>query len=208
MDGAKPHWQSGDRRCRARRKRTLERCRAWAVRGEAVCRVHGAGGGRPAIHGQRSTVRDRLRWGYERELHAEAAHFLRLGGRLTEREYKLLVALKYEPVRCRARSKRSGLRCRRRPTRGYLVCAMHGSRGGRPRADGREPGCDRVSRLRARMRRGCARLSWARMVRLADGLSIEPPPTSSELRRTTLFRSLLAEAARQATEAASASRPT
>lgn len=35
------------RRCRARSKRSGERCRAPAVRGWNVCRFHGAGGGAP-----------------------------------------------------------------------------------------------------------------------------------------------------------------
>ncbi len=34
-------------RCSARSKRTRERCRAPAVKGWAVCRFHGAGGGGP-----------------------------------------------------------------------------------------------------------------------------------------------------------------
>jgi hypothetical protein len=35
-------------RCTARSKRTGQRCRGPAVRGWAVCRFHGAGGGQPA----------------------------------------------------------------------------------------------------------------------------------------------------------------
>jgi len=35
------------RRCKARSKRTGERCLAPAVRGWTVCRFHGAGGGAP-----------------------------------------------------------------------------------------------------------------------------------------------------------------
>jgi len=49
------------RRCHAMAKRTGERCRCPAVRGWAVCRVHGAGGGHGAgpshprwVHGGRS----------------------------------------------------------------------------------------------------------------------------------------------------------
>ena len=34
-------------RCKARSKRTKERCRAPAVKGWAVCRMHGARGGAP-----------------------------------------------------------------------------------------------------------------------------------------------------------------
>ena len=34
-------------RCRARSKRSAFQCRAPAVRGYAVCRMHGAGGGAP-----------------------------------------------------------------------------------------------------------------------------------------------------------------
>ena len=48
-------------RCRAKAKRTGERCRCPAVRGWSVCRVHGAGGGHRAgpshprwVHGGRS----------------------------------------------------------------------------------------------------------------------------------------------------------
>ena len=39
-------------RCRARSKRTRERCRAPAMRGWNVCRFHGAGGG--ALKGKRN----------------------------------------------------------------------------------------------------------------------------------------------------------
>ena len=34
-------------RCKAKSKRTGERCRAPSVRGRLVCRMHGAGGGAP-----------------------------------------------------------------------------------------------------------------------------------------------------------------
>lgn len=34
-------------RCKARSKRSGERCRGPAVRGKQVCRMHGAGGGAP-----------------------------------------------------------------------------------------------------------------------------------------------------------------
>jgi hypothetical protein len=34
-------------RCKAKSKRTGQRCRAPAVRGRPVCRMHGAGGGAP-----------------------------------------------------------------------------------------------------------------------------------------------------------------
>lgn len=62
-------------RCHARAKSTGERCRAPAVRGWRVCRVHGAGGGHKAgpehprwKHGGRSR---------EAELARSLAHLLR-----------------------------------------------------------------------------------------------------------------------------------
>ena len=55
-------------RCRARAKRTGERCKCPAVRGWAVCRVHGAGGGHKAgtshpqwKHGGSSREMDEMR---------------------------------------------------------------------------------------------------------------------------------------------------
>ena len=35
-------------------------------------------------------------------------------------------------IRCKARSKRTGLRCRAPAVRGWSVCRMHGARGGAP----------------------------------------------------------------------------
>jgi len=55
-------------RCHAKAKRTGKRCKAPAVRGWAVCRVHGAGGGHKAgpshpqwKHGCRSREMDEMR---------------------------------------------------------------------------------------------------------------------------------------------------
>ena len=55
-------------RCTAKSKRTGERCKAPAVNGWAVCRVHGAGGGAPRgkahwnwKHGERSSEAVELR---------------------------------------------------------------------------------------------------------------------------------------------------
>lgn len=55
-------------RCHARAKSTGEHCKAPAVKGWAVCRVHGAGGGAPRgrahwnwKHGERSAEATRLR---------------------------------------------------------------------------------------------------------------------------------------------------
>jgi uncharacterized protein YjcR len=41
----------------------------------------------------------------------------------------------HQAVRCRAKSKRSGLRCRAPAVRGYSVCRMHGAGGGAPRGN-------------------------------------------------------------------------
>jgi uncharacterized protein YjcR len=38
-------------------------------------------------------------------------------------------------LRCRAKSKRTGLRCRAPAVRGYSVCRMHGAKGGAPRGN-------------------------------------------------------------------------
>jgi uncharacterized protein YjcR len=40
-----------------------------------------------------------------------------------------------QALRCRARSKRSGLRCRAPAVRGFRVCRMHGAGGGAPRGN-------------------------------------------------------------------------
>jgi uncharacterized protein YjcR len=38
----------------------------------------------------------------------------------------------HQALRCRARSKRSGLQCRSPAVRGHSVCRMHGASGGAP----------------------------------------------------------------------------
>lgn len=43
-------------RCRAKSKRSGVRCRKKPEPGRRVCRMHGAGGGRPIIHGRYSKV--------------------------------------------------------------------------------------------------------------------------------------------------------
>src|SRR5258708_633382 len=43
-----PSPMHGSPRCRARSKRSRQRCRSLAVNGKFVCRMHGAGGGAPA----------------------------------------------------------------------------------------------------------------------------------------------------------------
>ena len=41
----------------------------------------------------------------------------------------------HQALRCRAKSKRSGLRCRSPAVRGHSVCRMHGAGGGAPRSN-------------------------------------------------------------------------
>ena len=41
----------------------------------------------------------------------------------------------HQALRCRARSKRSGLQCRAPAVRGYAVCRMHGAGGAAPRGN-------------------------------------------------------------------------
>lgn len=49
-------------RCEAKSKSTGERCKNPAVKGKAVCRLHGAHGGRPLIHGMyRGVVSEKVR---------------------------------------------------------------------------------------------------------------------------------------------------
>ena len=52
-------------RCTAKSKRTGERCKRPPATGWGVCRMHGAGGGRPIVHGRYSKVLKRLRGHYE-----------------------------------------------------------------------------------------------------------------------------------------------
>lgn len=61
-------------RCSARSKRSGSRCRSPAVRGKAVCRMHGAGAGAP--EGERNG-----RW----------RHGMRSGGMLAERTMRRLL---------------------------------------------------------------------------------------------------------------------
>jgi uncharacterized protein YjcR len=41
----------------------------------------------------------------------------------------------HQALRCRAKSKRSGLRCQAPAIRGYAVCRMHGAGGGAPKGN-------------------------------------------------------------------------
>jgi hypothetical protein len=41
----------------------------------------------------------------------------------------------HQALRCRAKSKRSGLQCRSPAVRGHSVCRMHGAGGGAPRGN-------------------------------------------------------------------------
>ena len=59
-------------RCTATSKRTRERCKRAPSPGWAVCRMHGAGGGRPIKHGRYSKVLGRLRTSYEEALAQES----------------------------------------------------------------------------------------------------------------------------------------
>lgn len=70
-------------RCRARSKRSGKPCRAPAVRGKPVCRMHGAGGGAPA--GNRN-ARRHGRYGREAiEVRRAVAVLIRDGRELVER---------------------------------------------------------------------------------------------------------------------------
>ena len=59
-------------RCTAKSKRSKERCQNTPVPGWNVCRMHGAGGGRPIKHGRYSKVLGRLRKSYEEALAHES----------------------------------------------------------------------------------------------------------------------------------------
>jgi hypothetical protein len=41
----------------------------------------------------------------------------------------------HQALRCRAKSKRSGLQCQAPAVRGYAVCRMHGAGGGAPKGN-------------------------------------------------------------------------
>ncbi len=59
-----PGWKErtgrGQRRCQARKRIALTQCGAIAVEAWSVCRIHGAGAGRPTTHGRYSKVGGRL----------------------------------------------------------------------------------------------------------------------------------------------------
>ena len=71
-------------RCRARSKRSGLQCRAPAVRGSSVCRMHGAGGGAPKGN------RNALKYG---SFTAEAIETRRLVAALTKQTRDLVKAL-------------------------------------------------------------------------------------------------------------------
>lgn len=180
---------SNDRRCTAHARGTGRQCRAWAVRGERVCQVHGAGGGRPIIHGRYSKALGIVGQAWRREMLARVSAILRIGGDVRG-DLTLLEAFLDPPDQCRARSKQTGQRCQRRPTRGFLVCYYHGSRGGRRRKDGLGT-FGRVEALLKDLDRQRARLQWRRLVALVDCLPVQPEATRDELESALMIREVL-----------------
>ena len=71
MDEANPVVAKGSR-CTARSKRTGEPCKRSPAPGWGVCKMHGAGGGRPIVHGRYSKVLGRFRKSYEEALANES----------------------------------------------------------------------------------------------------------------------------------------
>ena len=65
-------------------------------------------------------------------------------------------------LRCRAKSKRTGLPCRSPAVKGYSVCRMHGARGGAPagkrNGNFRHGGCTKEASAASRYIRELARL--------------------------------------------------
>lgn len=177
------------RRCHATAKATGLTCRAFAVRGERVCRVHGAGGGRPIVHGRYSKAAAIVGEVWREEMLGRVLAILRLGEN-PQGDLALLEVLLDPPDQCRARSKQTGNRCRRRPTPGYRVCYYHGSRGGRPRRDGLGT-LGRVQSLRKDLERQRARLQWRRLVAILEGAPVEPPASRQERENVSLMRALL-----------------
>jgi len=181
------------RYCSARAKSTGNRCRAWAVRGERVCRVHGAGGGRPITHGRYSTALRAVGDAWRDELGSRVVAILRLGGDV-KGDLALLEAFLDPPAQCRARSKQTRNRCGRRPTPGFLVCYYHGSRGGRRRNDGLGT-FGRVQALLKHLDRQRARLQWRRLITILDGGRVDPPASPGERENARLLQVILVERA-------------
>lgn len=65
------------KRCHAHSSRTGEPCKKWAVTGKKVCRSHGAGGGRPVLHGRYSKSLGKLASSYESSLNDRGLFDLR-----------------------------------------------------------------------------------------------------------------------------------
>ncbi len=174
-------------RCTARRRRSLLPCKAWAVPGWAVCRMHGAGGGRPIIHGRRSKVPSRLWTAYRRHLASIAFALERIGHRPSEEDLRLLSSIFGESAQCSATSRRTGQRCRRRTPIASSVCYYHGSGGGRPRADGLSK-LERVLGLAQSMEFRLARRTGERVQRMLRGKEVSPSATESEEETVRLLR--------------------
>ena len=181
------------RRCHATAKATGRPCRAFAVRGERVCRVHGAGGGRPLVHGRYSKAAAIVGEVWREEMLGRVVDILRLGEN-PRGDLALLEVLLDPPAQCRARSKQTGNRCRRRPTPGYRVCYYHGSRGGRPRQDGLGT-LGRVQSLRKALQRQRARIQWRRLAAILDGVPVHPPASRLERENASLMKTLVASQA-------------
>ena len=64
-------------KCHAKSKRTGKQCGQWAVEGARVCRMHGAGGGRPVTHGRYSKALGKLAANYEASLNDRSLFDLR-----------------------------------------------------------------------------------------------------------------------------------
>ncbi len=167
------------RPCTAHSKRSGLPCKRWATPGWNVCRFHGAGGGRPIIHGRYSKRMAPLRRFIERALEDDVAELLRLGGRPWWRELNVLTAALAPPTRCTARSKQAKRRCKRPPKPGWTVCHFHGAGGGRPTSRPRPFGA--LSTVRERIKKRSLDLRVDRIVRLAIGLSVDPPASDGEL---------------------------
>ena len=64
-------------KCHAKSKRTGKQCGQWALEGARVCRMHGAGGGRPVTHGRYSKALGKLAANYEASLNDRSLFDLR-----------------------------------------------------------------------------------------------------------------------------------
>ena len=182
-----PNPESGVR-CTARRKRTLQPCRAWCPPGSKVCRVHGFGGGRPARHGKSSAASAHLLSAYRRYVAELALALDRIGHQPSADDQDLILLLFGESAQCRATSRRTGERCRRRTSRTSSVCYFHGAGGGRPRADGKLP-FERILGLSQSLEAELARHTKERIQRMLCGEELCPPPTDSERETVEILHS-------------------